>query len=137
NFNRDPNDRFSVDTSLDDILRTAERSLLVTRSGVLILTVQLAILAGYALLLTAGLLIEQRRVETALLRSRGADARQVGVMALMEGLVLALPAALLGPWIAAFALRTLNHVGPLADIDLHLDPRVGRSAYELAFVSAF
>lgn len=136
NFGRGANDRFSVETALDDILRRAERSLLVTRSGVFILTVQLAILAGYALLLTAGLLIEQRRVETALLRSRGADNGQVATMALMEGLLLGVPAAAGGPWLAAFALRILNHVGPLDAINLSIDPVVTREAYALAGVSA-
>ncbi|RIK45962.1 MAG: hypothetical protein DCC58_04830 [Chloroflexi bacterium] len=136
NFGRGPNERFTVETDLDGILRRAERSLLVTRSGVFILTVQLAILAGYALVLTAGLLIEQRRIETALLRSRGADNSQIATMALMEGLVLAVPAAVFGPWIAAFVLRALNHIGPLDAIDLTINPVVTREAYVLAMVAA-
>ena len=128
--------RFTVTTDLNNILREAERSLLVTRTGVMILTVQLAVLAGYALVLTAGLLIEQRRVETALLRSRGASNGQIAAMALMEGLLLALPAAIAGPWIAAFSLRLLNVVGPLTAIDLELDPRVTTGGYLLAAISA-
>ena len=128
--------RFTVTTELNEILREAERSLLVTRTGVMILTVQLAVLAGYALVLTAGLLIEQRRVETALLRSRGASNGQIAAMALMEGLLLALPAAIAGPWIAAFSLRLLNVVGPLTAIDLELDPRVTTGSYLLSGISA-
>ncbi|HYI15830.1 MAG TPA: ABC transporter permease, partial [Thermomicrobiales bacterium] len=128
--------RFTVRTELNDILREAERSLLVTRTGVMILTVQLAVLAGYALVLTAGLLIEQRRVETALLRSRGASNGQIAAMASMEGLMLALPAAIAGPWIAAFSLRLLNVVGPLTAIDLELDPQVTTGAYLLSALSA-
>ncbi|HET8586785.1 MAG TPA: FtsX-like permease family protein, partial [Candidatus Limnocylindria bacterium] len=124
-----------VRTRLDVILAAAERSLLVARTGVLILTVQLGVLAGYALLLTAGLLIEQRRVETALLRSRGASTSQVGSLALMEGLLLAVPAILLGPWLAAGALRLLNRAGPLADISLELDPQVSWAAYALAGIA--
>jgi len=129
-------ERFTVTTQLNEILREAERSLLVTRTGVMILTVQLAVLAGYALVLTAGLLIEQRRVETALLRSRGASNGQIAAMALMEGLLLALPAAIAGPWIAAFSLRLLNVVGPLTSIDLELDPRVTTGGYLLSAISA-
>lgn len=128
--------RFTVRTDLNNILREAERSLLVTRTGVMILTVQLAVLAGYALVLTAGLLIEQRRVETALLRSRGASNGQIAAMALMEGLLLALPAAIAGPWIAALSLRLLNVVGPLTSIDLALDPRVTTGSYLLSTISA-
>ncbi|MGH9173023.1 MAG: FtsX-like permease family protein, partial [Vicinamibacterales bacterium] len=128
--------RFSVTTRLNRILRDAERSLLVTRTGVMILTVQLAVLAGYALVLTAGLLIEQRRIETALLRSRGASNEQIAAMGLMEGLLLALPAAIAGPWIAALSLRLLNVVGPLTTIELELDPRVTTGAYLLSAISA-
>lgn len=128
--------RFSIRSDLRNILREAERSLLVTRTGVMILTVQLAVLAGYALVLTAGLLIEQRRVETALLRSRGASNGQIAAMAFMEGLLLALPAAIIGPWVAAFSLRLLNVVGPLTSIDLELDPRVTTAGYLLSAISA-
>lgn len=119
-------------TELGAILSAAEQSLLATRSGVLIPTIQLGVLAGYALVLTAGLLVAQRSIQTALLRTRGAPARFVALAALSEGLLLALPAALLGPWLAAFALRALNHVGPLAGIGLHLPTSVNRSAYLLA-----
>ncbi|HEX5164985.1 MAG TPA: ABC transporter permease, partial [Thermomicrobiales bacterium] len=132
----DSGQRFTIQTELNNILRKAERSLLVTRTGVMILTVQLAVLAGYALVLTAGLLIEQRRVETALLRSRGASNSQIAAMALMEGLLLALPAAIAGPWIAAFSLRLLNVIGPLTSIELHLDPKVTTGSYLLSAISA-
>lgn len=128
--------RFSVETELDDILREAERSLLVARTGVMILTIQLAVLAGYALVLTAGLLIEQRRVETALLRSRGASSGQIGTMALMEGLVLALPAAIVGPFIAVASLGLLNSYGPLETINLEIDPVITTGAYLLSILSA-
>jgi hypothetical protein len=136
NVDLGPNERFSVNSALARILRDAERSLLVTRTGVMILTVQLAVLAGYALVLTAGLLIEQRRVETALLRSRGAASSQIGAMAFMEGMVLAVPAALIGPWLAALSLRLLNVAGPLTTISLTVEPVVSRTAYAVAAVAA-
>ncbi|HET8628819.1 MAG TPA: FtsX-like permease family protein [Thermomicrobiales bacterium] len=117
-----------VDTQLPDRLADAERSLLVTRSGVLIQVLQLAILIGYALVLTTGLLIEGRRVEMAMLYSRGAGNGQLWTLAIVEAIFLALPAALLGPWLAALALRLLNVVGPLAPIGLRLTPVVGRPA---------
>ncbi len=124
--------KLDVASDLPKILRDADRSLLVARTGVLILTVQLAVLAGYALLLTAGLLIDQRRVETALLRSRGASTGQVATLAFMEGILLAVPAALIGPWLAAASLRLLNSFGPLAEIGLDLEPKVTVAAYLLA-----
>ncbi|MGH3031198.1 MAG: FtsX-like permease family protein, partial [Gaiellaceae bacterium] len=123
---------FQVVTDLAGILAEAERSLLVARSGVLVPSLQLAILAAYALLFTAFLISEERRVETALLAARGADGRRIAVVTVLEGVLLALPAALAGPWLAALSLRVFERVGPLAEIELSLDPRVGWEAYGLA-----
>jgi FtsX-like permease family len=126
----------SVDTGLVDVLGRTEHLLTVTRSGVLIPSVQLAILAGAALLFLAGLLAERRGLEAAIMRSRGAGSDRVAGLALMEGALLALPAAALAPWLAALALRALNHVGPLAEIGLRLDPRVSTLSYALAVLAA-
>lgn len=115
---------FQVDTELDAILADVNRSLLVSRSGVVVLTIQFAVLAGYALLLVAGLLIDQRRVETALLRSRGAGTSQVALFSFLEALVLVVPAVLLAPWLATAILGALNMVGPLAEAGVRIEPRV-------------
>ncbi len=127
---------FGVESRLRPILLEAERSLTVTRSGVLMLSIQLSILAGVALMFIAGLLVETRRTETDLLRSRGATSRQVLGMALMEGGLLTVPVALLAPWLAVLALSLLNHVGPLTAIGLDLDPKPVGAAYILSFVAA-
>ena len=136
NAAQEANLSFRVETRLPQILSEVERSLLATRSGVLTLTIQLAILAFYALLLTAGLLVESRRVETNLLKSRGSSRAQLLAMNGMEGLLLTVPTALLAPWLAAGALRLLNSFGPLASIQLTIDPTVSRTSYVLAFVAA-
>ena len=125
-----------VRTGLGEILATSERSLLVSRTGILLLMAQLAILAGYAIVLTAALIVDHRRPDTALLRSRGAGPLQVGWLALAEGLLLALPAGLAGPWLAAGALRLLNVAGPLAGIGLTVEPTVSTDAYVAAAVAA-
>lgn len=127
---------FTVTTKAPEILAGSEQSLLVTRSGVMALTVQLAMLAGYALLLTAGLLVDSRRVEMSLLRARGASNRQILTLAIMEGMLLTAPAVLAAPWLAARLLRILNHVGPLAAIDLTIVPALTPSAYVLAMLAA-
>jgi hypothetical protein len=119
---------FYVASGLLTILRDAERSLLVSRTGVLLLLAQLSILAGYAIILTASLLVDHRRVDTALLRSRGAGPRQVALLALAEGLLLALPAVLIAPWLAVAALNLLNVAGPLAG-GPRIVPRVTLEAY--------
>jgi hypothetical protein len=119
----------TVATGLPELLATAERSLLVSGASVLLLMLQLAMLAAYAIVLTSSLMVEHRRTETALLRSRGAGPLHVALVALGEGLLLAVPAVLLAPWLAAGALGLVNVIGPLADARLGLQPRVSVDAY--------
>jgi hypothetical protein len=126
----------SVDTGLGEVLTRTDHLLTVTRSGVLIPSVQLAVLAGAALLFLAGLLAERRGLEAAIMRSRGAGSDRIAGLALMEGALLAVPAALAAPPLAALSLRALNHVGPLAQIDLRLDPHVSVGSYALAVLAA-
>ena len=115
---------FQVGTELDEILEAAGRSLLVSRSGVLVVTIQFAVLAAYALLLVAGLMVEQRRVETALLRSRGAGVRHIALMSFLEAMLLVVPAVLLAPWLALAILGMLNFSGPLAEAGITIEPRI-------------
>ncbi len=122
----------SVETSLGTLLRETERSLLATRSGILILSLQLAVLAAYALVLIAGLRVSQRRPETILLRSRGAGVGHLGRMATTEAALIVLPCVAIAPWLAALTLRGLNNIQPLSDIGMTLRPQVGRDAYLIA-----
>ncbi len=105
----------AVLTGLPAILADVSRSILVSRSGVTLLTIQFAVLAGYAVLLVAGLLVERRRSETALLRSRGATSVHLVALAFGEALLLAVPAAILAPFLAVGAVRLIGSIGPLAD----------------------
>ncbi|HUF06363.1 MAG TPA: ABC transporter permease [Candidatus Binatia bacterium] len=120
---------FQISTELDTILADVGRSLLVSRSGVVVLTIQYAVLAGYALLLVAGLLVEQRRIETALIRSRGGGVGHVVLMSFLEGLALVVPAVLAAPWLAVGALNLLNVAGPLAEAGIRIDPRVDEAVW--------
>ncbi len=126
----------TVSTGLVPMIDDLQRALLATRTGVLLLLVQLVALAAYALLLTAGLMIEQRRVESAMLHARGAATGQLVAQALIEGFVLAVPTAAVAPWLAAFALRLFNRFGPLADIGLTIDPQVSVASYVVAGLGA-
>lgn len=134
--NAEGNSEFSVTTGLLPLLSEMDRSLTVTRSSVLALLVQLAILAGYALALTSGLLADTRRSETALVRSRGASPAQILGTSVIEGIVLTVPAALAAPYLAAFLLESLNLVGPLAAIGLTINPEPTSEAFVVAGVAA-
>ncbi|WP_330457895.1 FtsX-like permease family protein [Streptomyces sp. NBC_00820] len=108
-------------TSLPDVLDRVQRSLLVARSTLLIIGLQLVLLAGYALLLVARLLGTARAGETRLLRARGASRGRIAALAAAEALLLAVPAALCAPLLAGPLTALLARHGPLARLGLRLD----------------
>jgi hypothetical protein len=132
NEGRAEGEQFALDTNLPEILASASRSLRLARAGVLVPSIQLALLAIYGLIVTAALLIERRRSTNESLRLRGATTAQIVSTATIEAALIALPAVAVSPWLAAGSLRALNYAGPLADIGLRLEPRVSASAYALA-----
>ncbi|MFE1988768.1 FtsX-like permease family protein [Streptomyces mirabilis] len=83
----------TVRTALPAMLDRTGRALLVSRSTLMIVSVQLVLLAGYALLLVARLLDTERAGETDLLKARGASRRRITGLAVLEALLLAVPAA--------------------------------------------
>ncbi|MFI2757988.1 FtsX-like permease family protein [Streptomyces echinatus] len=114
-------------TALPDVLDRVDRSLLVARSTLLIVALQLVLLAGYALLLVARLLSTERADETLLLRARGAARTRIAALAAAEALLLALPAAVCAPLLAGPLTALLAGHGPLARLGLRLDlPAAGR-----------
>ena len=121
-----------VSTGLPGMLTEADRSLLVSRAGVLLVTIQLVVLAAYAVLLSASLLIERRRIDTAMLRSRGAGRWRIVGLTAIEAVVVTAPIAIVAPWLAAATLGVFNLAGPLADAGLVIEPRVTVDAYVAA-----
>lgn len=104
----------TVTADLGRVLDTVDRSLQVARGAVLLLTLQFAVVAVYAVLLIAGMLADRRRPEVGLLRSRGASTAHVVGLAFGEALLLATPAAIVAPFAAAALIHLLGLVGPLA-----------------------
>ena len=117
-----------VTTTLPAVLDDVGRSVLVSRSGVILLTIQFAILAGYAVVLVAGMLVERRRAEIALMRSRGASAGHLIAMAVLEAAFLAVPAAALAPFLALGVVALLGTVGPTAGLGLLDTASIGQNA---------
>ncbi|MGC0377234.1 FtsX-like permease family protein [Streptomyces sp. SAI-229] len=115
-------------SALPTVLDRVERSLLVSRSTLLIIALQLVLLAGCALLLVARLLSAERAAETRLLRARGASRVQVARLAVLEALLLAVPAAACAPLLAGPLTRLLAGQGAPARIGLRLDTSVGAVA---------
>jgi hypothetical protein len=132
NEGRPAGEQFDVQTNLPDVLEEAEHSLHLARAGVLVPFIQLALLAAYGLIVTTALLLERRYRVTETLRLRGGTALQITALALVEATLIAVPAVVFAPWLAAGSMRALNHVGPLADVGVHLEPRVSTISYLLA-----
>lgn len=108
-------------TSLPTVLEETDRALLVSRSTLMIVAVQLVLLAAYALLLVARLLSSERSGETALLRARGGSRRRIAALAAVEALLLALPAAVIAPLLAGPLTRLLADRSSLDALGLRLD----------------
>ncbi|WP_328710122.1 FtsX-like permease family protein [Microbispora hainanensis] len=100
--------RCTVTETLSGTLLRLDHGALVARSTMLVPVLQLLVLAAYALALTARLLAEHRRMETALLRSRGGGSPRLAAMAAGEALLIALPCAPAAPFLAPVLLRLLS-----------------------------
>ncbi|WP_328296960.1 ABC transporter permease [Streptomyces sp. NBC_00435] len=104
------------ETDLPVLLGELGSGLTVARSTLLVGALQLAVLAGAALLLVSHLLTERQEGERALLTARGASRRRLGVLTAAQSLLLALPAALLAPLLTPALLRLLGGYGSLAHV---------------------
>ncbi|MBI4311076.1 MAG: ABC transporter permease [Chloroflexi bacterium] len=100
------------DTKLIGILDRHAALLVVARVPLfLVLFLAVGVLLYY-LFLIAGFLGRLRTPEVALLRSRGASLWQAGVVILMEGLIMATPATLLGPFLALALVAVTGRLFP-------------------------
>ncbi|CAN5646175.1 ABC transporter permease [soil metagenome] len=125
----------TINTDLAAVLRGVDRSALVSRGGVVLLTLQFWILAGYAVLLAGGILAERRRAEVALLRARGAASAEVSFIALGEACLLVLPAALVAPLLAAALVWLVGSVGALAGSGIIVGAELGATTFLVALAS--
>jgi hypothetical protein len=102
----------TVTSGLPRLLDALAASIAASRSSILLLALQFGALAVYAVLLVSGMLLERRRAETALLRSRGAGTRHLVGMALIEAVVLAVPVVVLAPLLALAIVGLVTRLGP-------------------------
>lgn len=105
-------------TSLPTVLDQLDRALLVSRSTLMIVAVQLVLLAAYALLLVARLLNSERDGERELLRARGGSRGRITSFAAIEALLLAVPAAVVAPLLAGPLTGLLAERSALSRIGL-------------------
>ncbi len=126
-----PSNQAQVATRLPTILAEVDRSVLVTQAGILLLLIQFGVLAGYAVILVAALLLERRRTETALLRARGAGFSHLLAMTTAEALLVTVPAVLVAPWLAMVLVGAVALNPALAEVGL-VAPLPGPSTFAIA-----
>ncbi len=105
---------------LPTVLDQLDRALLVSRSTLMIVAVQLVLLAAYALLLVARLLNSERDGERELLRARGGSRARITSFAAIEALLLAVPAAVAAPLLAEPLTGLLAERSALSRIGLEV-----------------
>lgn len=111
----------SWDTNLGAVLKQYEALLVVARIPLFLLLFLAVAVLVYYLLLIAGLLGRLRAQEVAIFRSRGASTWQVGLVILIEGLIMALPAIVAGPFLAQLLVTATGRLFPGAANSPSLD----------------
>ena len=110
----------STSIELDNILSSYQEQILLARIPFFLMISLTTGILIYYLALVSGLVVKSRSAETSILKSRGITTPQLGLVALVEGLILAIPAVVLGPLLALSISRTLGrvfvdtHVGSVA-----------------------
>ncbi|MEV4085045.1 FtsX-like permease family protein, partial [Nonomuraea fuscirosea] len=107
---------------LPEMLTQLDTASLVARSTMLIPVLQLLLLAAYALMLTARLLADHRRMEVALLRSRGAGTMRLAALAGGEALLVALPCAIVAPFLGPPLLALIGLLPWIRASGVRLEP---------------
>ena len=101
-------DNSSVGIKLERLLDRYSELLLLSRIPLFLMVFLVTGILAYYLALVSGLTIRSRSAEIAMLKSRGATTLQVGLMVLVEGLLLAIPAVIIGAFLAPPAAGILG-----------------------------
>ena len=100
----------SYSIRLDSLLNSYEERLLLARLPLFLVLFLVVGILIYYLALIAGLIVRSRASEIAMLKSRGATVWQLGLLGLGEGLLLAVPAVVAGPFLALGLVKVLGFV---------------------------
>ncbi len=98
----------TVDIKLERLLDRYSEQLTLSRIPLFLMVFLVVGILAYYLTLVSGLTVRARSGEIALLKSRGATTGQVGLLILVEGLVLAVPAVAVGTLLAPPAAGLLG-----------------------------
>ena len=109
-------ERSRIFTSLDTLLAEYRTKLVYTRIPVYLLLFQVAGIALYYITMLSGMLVERRASEIALLKGRGASAKQIVGIHLMEGAIVCALSAAAAPFLAVTLVRELGHTSAFGGV---------------------
>jgi len=101
---------------VESTLDAFEVDLNFTEVPILLLLIQIVAIVLFYIVIVATMLVEREETEIALLRSRGASLRQMLSLYGVEGVVLAVVAALAGPFIAVGVINLLGYTSTFEPI---------------------
>ena len=107
---------FRQTTTLDNALDEYDRRLFFSKLPMFVVLVLIAIVILYYVATLSSLVVEDRRNEVALLRSRGANSTQILMVFVMEGLTIAALSVVFGPILAAAAISVLGLTPAFSDL---------------------
>jgi len=93
---------------LNRVLDTYSEQLLLARIPILLMIFLVCGILVYYLALAANLIVRTRSSEIAVIKSRGATTTQIGILAMIEGFLLAIPALIIGIFVAPVIGRSLG-----------------------------
>ncbi len=107
---------FRQTTALDNALEEYDRRLFFSKLPMFVVLVLIGVVILYYVATLSSLVVEDRRNEVALLRSRGANSTQILMVFVMEGLTIAGLSVILGPLLAAAAVSVLGLTPAFSDL---------------------
>lgn len=114
---------------LDRVLDQYSEQLLLARIPLFLMVFLVVGILAYYLALVAGLMVRSRSAEIAMLKSRGSTTFQIGLLVMVEGLLLAVPAVILGTLLSPVVAKALG--GLFFEVPGGLAPDVSLSAFLL------
>ena len=103
-------------TALDNALKEYDRRLFFSKLPMYVVLILIAVVILYYVVTLSSLVVEDRRSEVALLRSRGASSAQILTVFVLEGATIAVLAILAGPLLAASAITILGYTPAFSDL---------------------
>ena len=123
-------------TTLDDVIRRYDRRLFFSKLPMYMVLALIGVVVLYYVATLSSLVVETRRNEVVLLRSRGGSSPQVLVVFVIEGLTIAVLATVAAPLIAAAAISLMGLTPAFSDLTggSLLDVRLSPTSFMLGAV---